>query len=752
MPQSVDLQYAGATGRIGLGYDSDNHLRGDGLWIFREDAASAWLGEFWAASSSAGGVQLSYHWQPGSDRDAAVRKFFVAADQNQWRDRKVTVGGGFENAKWFATGYASAAATGRRLLFSDAVTFQQTVTGVDAGRPYEQDILTTNVTSRYERAYDYGVGLRAGHFYEPALLRLEVGGDYEWGKSSAAQATLSLGVEKYFAGSPWSIAVFGEAYRKRGDFEQTRDDQRITAMLRYEFGGAAWRPAREYRMVPVENPAPATAAAAPAAVAAAPAAPRTEQRIVKTTASMASDAFFDFDKSVLRPDALAALDAAAARLKTAGFEGNLRITGHTCDIGTVAYNLKLSQRRADAVRTYLVAAGIPADRIIAEGLGKADPKYPNDAANRPKNRRVDLEFVTFESRTETVTLPPLPVAAPPSTAAATVPPAPQIEYRREELATEPTWLRRSLHNPAHHKQSVDVYTTQERTTTVVAGEKRFVNRPPAAVPDAYTINANSGATLLNVIANDTDPDGNAIRVTAVTAPAHGTATVSGTQVSYTPAGGYVGTDTFNYTIADTNGLTSSAVVTITIVNTAHPPVAVADAYTVGSDGGPYPLDVLANDSDPDGNPISITAVTAPAHGTASIAGGKVNYTPAPGYAGADGFGYTITDSKGGTATAAVALTVVKGNHPPVAKNDFALAHYNQPVTIDVLANDVDPDGDPLTIVSFSQGFNGAVSRGPGNTLVYLSKLNFLGYDYFTYTISDGKGGTSTATVTVFADP
>ncbi|MEP7183177.1 MAG: Ig-like domain-containing protein [Betaproteobacteria bacterium] len=667
-PQSVDLRYVGASTRIGVGYDSDNHLRGDAYWVFREDARSAWIGELWAASSSAGGAQISYNWQPAdAGADAGVRKFFLAADQNQWRDRKVTLGGGYENSKWFATGYASAAITGGRQMQSATSVSTQTVTGSDNGRAYEQDIVTTTMTNQYERAYDYGVGARAGHFYERGLLRLEVGGDYEWGKSSASQATVSLGVEKFFAGSPVSVAVVGEAYWKRGDYESRSSDQRITAMVRYEFGGPAWRPARDYRMVQVDAPRAPAPVAAPApvvvtAATAAPAQPRVEKRLVKTTATMSADAFFDFDKAVLRPDAKIALDGAVARLKDPGFEGNLRLTGHTCDIGTDAYNLKLSQRRADAVRSYLAAAGIPADRMLSEGLGKANPRHPNDAAGRPKNRRVDLEFVTYETREETVTLPPLAAAAPATAATPAkpaAPAAPQIEWRREEITTEPEWLRRALYNPAHHKQSVDVYTTQQMTSTAVAGEKRYANRAPVAVADAYTVNGDGSATLLDVLVNDNDPDGDALKIVSVTAPAHGTATISGGKVSYVSAPGYGGTDTFSYTIADPKGLTSTAAVTITVVQT---------------------------------------------------------------------------------------------NHPPVANNDFAIAHYNQPVTIDVLANDTDPDGDALTVISFTQPFNGTVKRGPGNTLVYLSKPDYIGYDYFDYVASDGKGGTSKASVTVFADP
>src|SRR6266540_1492679 len=613
-----EVRYVGATTRLGIGYDSDNRLRGDWSQVFGEDPHSAWIGQLWASNRGAGGAQLSYHWQPAAVSDAPVRKLFVAVDQNRDHDRKVSVGGGIESARGFVNGYASAAITGRREIGFESTTTITTTTGVDAGRPFEQDVFTTVDTRRFERAYDYGVGVRAGHFYTGALVRLEAGGDYEWGRGNASQATVSLGVEKFFEGSPHSVGVVAEAYHKRGDFETARNDHRVVAMYRYSFGGPQWRPEREYRTVRAETPAPAAAVApaaapAPQASPAAPQAPRIERRLVKTTATAAADAFFDLDRATLRPDARAALDSAIAKLKAAGFEGNIRVVGHTCNLGTAPYNQKLSERRAAAVRDYLVAGGLPADRILAEGHGLPEPRYP------------------------------------------------QIEWRREEIASEPTWLRRALRDPVRHKQSVDVYRTQTQTTTVTAGERRFLNRAPIAAPDAFTVEADSSATA---------------------------------------------------------------------------------------------FDVLANDSDPDGDAIALATLTAPAHGTATIAGGRIAYTPSPGYVGADAFIYTIRDAQGLTATTSVAITVVRTNHAPIARDDFASSGFQMPVSIDVLANDSDPDGDPLTITSFTQPDSGKarVTRGPNNTLVYQPTDGFVGFDYFQYTVSDGKGGTATANVRVYADP
>jgi outer membrane protein OmpA-like peptidoglycan-associated protein len=654
--QTLELSYVGATTRLGIGYDTRDKLRGEAYQVFGETDHAAWIGELWLSDRSAAGAQLSYHWQPDGAADAPVRKLFGAIDQNRWHDRKVTAGGGFETDRWFASGYASAAITGRREISAEETTTTETITGSDNGRPFEQDIFTTTRTQVSERAYDYGVGVRAGHFYESPLVRLQLGLDYEWGRGSASQSTVSFAVEKFFAGTPHSVALVAEAYHKQGALEPERNDERLTVMYRYEFGRPAYRPAREYRMVKVETPA---AAPAPAAVAPAPpATPRVEKRLVKTTASMASDAFFDFDKATLRPDAKIALDAALARLKASGYEGNIRITGHTCNLGPATYNQKLSERRAQAVREYLIAGGMPADRLLAEGMGLRDPRYPNTREGRPKNRRVDIEFVTYETRSEEVVLPPEAVATPPA-AAPTTPSAPTIEWRREYIDSEPTWLRRALHNPAQHKQAVDVYRVQQTSTTVTQGDKHFLDRPPVAVNDVFTVTGNSASSA---------------------------------------------------------------------------------------------LDVLANDSDPDGDPLTIVSVGVPAHGTAAIAAGRISYTPAAGYTGTDAFTYTIADPKGLTSSATVTITVTGINHPPIAQPDFAVAKFNTPVAISVLANDSDPDGDALTITSFTQAASGTVTRGPNNTLVYTATQNFIGTDGFQYTISDGRGGTASTTVTVYADP
>jgi len=188
------------------------------------------------------------------------------------------------------------------------------------------------------------------------------------------------------------------------------------------------------------------------------------------------------------------------------------------------------------------------------------------------------------------------------------------------------------------------------------------------------------------------------------------------------------------------------------------PVA-ADDSTMIVQGINGTIAVLGNDSDPDGNPLTITGVSDPADGnTVSIndngtpenpSDDVLVYTAAADFEGADSLLYTISDGRGGTASATVNVTVIT-NVPPEATDDQAIVHQGADAQISVLANDSDLDGDTLTIITVADPENGAVTID-GDRIIYSPNDDFAGTDSFAYSISDGAA-TDTATVTVTVQP
>lgn len=196
-----------------------------------------------------------------------------------------------------------------------------------------------------------------------------------------------------------------------------------------------------------------------------------------------------------------------------------------------------------------------------------------------------------------------------------------------------------------------------------------VNRFPDAVNDSKTTGAGVVANL-SPLANDTDPDGNTLKITAKTNPSHGTVIIGGGQVTmhYTPATGYAGPDSFTYTISDNEGGTDTATINITVLAANVAPVAVNDSTTSVVQyfpGGPAKrpskeVMVLANDSDDNGDTMTVTSVTQGTSGgvvTITGSGSTVTWRTTGTYtadaSGSDSFTYTISDPSGLTSTATV---------------------------------------------------------------------------------------------------
>ena len=295
--------------------------------------------------------------------------------------------------------------------------------------------------------------------------------------------------------------------------------------------------------------------------------------------------------------------------------------------------------------------------------------------------------------------------------------------------------------------------TDTATVTITVTENP-TNDEPIANDDSDTVVEDSGTTQIDVLANDVDPDsGDTLSINAVGSTDNGgTAVINNNQIDYTPALNFVGTETFTYTVSDGNGGSDSATATITVTGTNDAPTANDDTDTVAEDSSTTSINVLINDLDPDaGDVLSIANVGATDNGgTAVINSNQIDYTPAPDFAGTEVFTYTVGDGNGGSDTATVTITVTGSNDIPTANNDSdTIVEDSGTTQMDVLANDSDADtGDILSISFIGTPDNGGAAVESSGQIDYTPALNFVGTEVFTYTISDGNGGSDTATVTL----
>ncbi len=274
------------------------------------------------------------------------------------------------------------------------------------------------------------------------------------------------------------------------------------------------------------------------------------------------------------------------------------------------------------------------------------------------------------------------------------------------------------------------------------------NNAPVANNDA--LNANPNTTIfINPLVNDTDANGDPLTITAASrASGQGTVTLVGNEIQF-DSPNTNGTTVISYTISDGYGLTATASITVTIgSNTA--PVAAADTASTTA-GAPVDVDVLANDSDANGDPLIISdAVLTAGSGTAIAVNGKLRFTPAAGFIGTATITYTVDDGRGGTATATLTVTVTGNNAPTAAADSYSVAEDGT-LTVNakgILANDTDPDGNMLSAVQVTGVSHGTLTLNADGSFTYAPAANYNGPDSFTYKANDGALDSNTVTVSL----
>jgi len=282
-----------------------------------------------------------------------------------------------------------------------------------------------------------------------------------------------------------------------------------------------------------------------------------------------------------------------------------------------------------------------------------------------------------------------------------------------------------------------------------------VNDAPVAQDDAYDV---AHGTTLNVAApgvlgNDSDPDADAISAALLTDVSHGTLSLSvDGSFSYTPANGYAGPDGFTYEARDAQAGSAPATVSLTVAPPGPGvPVASDDAYELTKKVNRVPAPgVMSNDSDPDGDQMYASLVTAGTGGELTLyADGSFTYRPSQRGA-PDSFQYRVTDQQNWSAVATVTINGPGGNTAPVADDQSVNAVINTAKPVTLTASDA--DNDPLTYSIVAGPAHGALS-GTAPDVIYTPAPDYVGDDSFTFKANDGTEDSNVATVSItVSDP
>jgi hypothetical protein len=287
--------------------------------------------------------------------------------------------------------------------------------------------------------------------------------------------------------------------------------------------------------------------------------------------------------------------------------------------------------------------------------------------------------------------------------------------------------------------------TASASIIVSVREPAITNLPPIANTDSLTVEVGRTASI-DVIANDSDPDGPnaALELVSSTAPVLGTATREGRVITFV-AGTQTGNATINYQVADAEGAVSLGRLRVTVTDRANQaPIAVPDTLTIFGPATPQQFNVLANDTDPDETAGGLTVVSASrvsGDAVVSLTGSVVTISPPANFVGQVVATYTIRDGLGLTATSNVVLTVQKPlNRPPDARDDAADVVNGGSVTVPVLLNDSDPDGDSLSvsIVSGAETGLGSASVNANRSISFTATPGASGTATISYQVSDGE--------------
>ena len=312
-------------------------------------------------------------------------------------------------------------------------------------------------------------------------------------------------------------------------------------------------------------------------------------------------------------------------------------------------------------------------------------------------------------------------------------------------------------------------TISDGTNDTVVNFDYEVSNPVPVTTDDTAVTIEEIPVTLDVLTNDFDPDGDTLVVISTSVPANGMVVVNpDNTLTYTPFVGFIGTELIHYTIDDGDGGTASGSVEISVIPANNPPIAADDSYAPAEDAN-IVGNVLTDDTgsgpdtDPDGHPIVLTeingdpllvgqTITLPGGATLRVnSDGSFSFNTngayddlAQGETAVETFTYTIADPEGATDSGRTVITIHGLNEAPIATGENVETPMNTPITVDVLDNDTDSNGDPLAVVLLGQPANGSAIVNPDGTITFTPDPAYIGPVVVNYLVEDPHGGSDTA--------
>jgi VCBS repeat-containing protein len=260
-----------------------------------------------------------------------------------------------------------------------------------------------------------------------------------------------------------------------------------------------------------------------------------------------------------------------------------------------------------------------------------------------------------------------------------------------------------------------------------------------------------------LLSNDSDVETSSLIAQVMTNPSHGKLTLNADgSFTYTPNANFNGADSFTYRASDGADVSTIATVTIGVTAVNDAPVAVNDSYSTSEDsplGIGAGAGVLVNDSDIESGTLTAVLVTGPAHGTLKLnADGSFTYTPHANYNGTDSFTYQASDGTNLSNIATATITITAVNDAPTPNADSFSTDEDTALSGNVLANDVDVEGDAMTASLVSGPAHGSLTFNADGSFSYTPTANYNGPDSFTYRVGDGTATSAPTTASITVKP